>query len=66
MTVTLELPAELSQFSLPDGVQARLRDLLDRQDSGKNLSKAETKEAEGLVELAESLTLLKLRATPSS
>ena len=36
--------------------------LLDRQDSGKKLTNAERKEAEGLVELAEMLSLLKLKA----
>jgi hypothetical protein len=41
MIETIEIPAELAQFRLPDGLQARL---------------------EGLVELAEFLSLLQLRA----
>jgi hypothetical protein len=36
--------------------------LLDQQDAGKPLSVQERREAEGLVELAEFLSLLKLRA----
>ena len=39
-----------------------MKHLLDLQDSGKPLSAAERGEAEGLVELAEFLSLLKLRA----
>jgi hypothetical protein len=39
-----------------------LQFLLDQQDSGIVLSTAERLEAEGLVELAEFLSLLKLRA----
>jgi len=64
MTLTLEvdLPDELSQFRLPAAVNARLQSLLDRQDSGQPLSAAERAEAEGLVSLAEFLTLLRLRA----
>jgi hypothetical protein len=37
--------------------------LLDRQDQGTPLNAAERKEAEGLVELAEMLSLLRLRAS---
>lgn len=64
MTLTLEvdLPDELSRFRLPAAVEARLQSLLDRQDSGHPLSAAERAEAEGLVNLAEFLTLLRLRA----
>ena len=64
MTLTLEvdLPEELSRFRLPAAVNARLQALLDRQDSGQPLSEAERAEAEGLVSLAEFLTLLRLRA----
>jgi len=39
--------------------------LLDRQEQGTGLTKAERGEAEGLVDLAESLTLLMLRASRS-
>jgi hypothetical protein len=64
MTHTLEvdLPGDLARFKLPEAVAARLQTLLDRQDSGQSLTKQEREEAEGLVNLAEFLTLLRLRA----
>jgi hypothetical protein len=63
-TIALELliPDDMAGFRLPPGVDERLTLLLDRQDGGRRLSKAERQEAEGLVELAEMLTLLRLRA----
>jgi hypothetical protein len=64
MTLTLEvdLPDDLARFRLPEAVVARLQTLLDRQDSGQFLTAQEREEAEGLVDLAEFLTLLRLRA----
>lgn len=64
MTLTLEvdLPGDLARFRLPEAVAARLQTLLDRQDSGQPLTAQEREEAEGLVDLAEFLTLLRLRA----
>jgi hypothetical protein len=64
MTLTLEvdLPADLARFRLPEAVAAWLQTLLDRQDSGQALTIQERDEAEGLVNLAEFLTLLRLRA----
>jgi hypothetical protein len=64
MTVTLEveLPADLDRFRLPEAVAARLQSLLDRQESGQPLTAQERQEAEGLVNLAELLTLLRLHA----
>ncbi len=60
--VEIEMPATLSQFKLPPGVNQRLQQLLDRQDGGERLSDDERREAEGLVDLAEFLSLLKLRS----
>ena len=60
--VEMELPEELAAFRLPEGVHRRLQDLLDRQDSGTPLTAAEREEAEGLVDLAEFLTLIRMRA----
>ncbi len=60
--VKLELPEDLNRFSLPRGVDERLQDLLDRQDQGLQLSPEERREAEGLVDLAEFLSLLRLRS----
>ncbi len=62
MLNTIELPINLVKFELPQAVQARLQFLLDRQDAGDELSSAEKEEAVGLVELAEFLSLLHLRA----
>ncbi len=58
----IEVPEDLSRFELPGGVNDRLRGLLDRQDRGEQLTAQERREAEGLVDPAELLTLLKLRA----
>jgi hypothetical protein len=62
LTIDIDLPGELTRFRLPKAVAARLHTLLDRQDSGQPLTATERDEAEGLVNLAELLTLLRLRA----
>lgn len=51
-----------NEFKLPPGVNERLHELLDRQDQGTELTPAERTEAEGLVNLAEMLSLQRLRA----
>jgi ABC-type transporter Mla MlaB component len=58
----LMIESELAQFELPPAVQQRLQTLLDRQDQGIDLTSSEREEAEGLVELAEFLALLKVRS----
>ncbi len=60
--IELEMPESLSGFRLPSGDHDRLHSLLDRQDRGETLSGEERREAEGLVDLGEMLSLLKLRA----
>lgn len=62
LTLDVELPDDLARFRLPGAVAARLQALLDRQDSDQPLTRPEREEAEGLVNLAEFLTLLRLRA----
>jgi hypothetical protein len=62
----IEIPDDLARFRLPAGVQERLHVLLDKQDSGQFLTDAEQREAEGLVHLADLLSLLRLRAERSS
>jgi hypothetical protein len=62
VSIELEMPDDLARFRLPGGVNARLQELLDKQDRGVCLSAAERQEAEGLVDLAEFLSLLRLRA----
>ena len=58
----LEMPDDLARLRLPEGVQQRLTGLLDRQDADIALTEAERHEVEGLVDLAELLSLLRLRA----
>ena len=62
MPEIVEIPVELTYFQLPEAVQKRLQFLVDRQDTGEELTQAERREAEGLVELAEFLSLLRLRS----
>ncbi|MBY0493302.1 MAG: hypothetical protein K2Y23_03720 [Cyanobacteria bacterium] len=62
MHVEIDVPDDLARFRLPPGVQQRLQTLLDKQDQGSPLSNDEREEAEGLVNLSEFLTLLRLRA----
>ena len=66
VTIELEIPDDLAHFRLPPGVQDRLQALLDRQDKVGTLTMAERQEAEGLVNLAELLSLLRLRAERAS
>lgn len=66
ISIEVPVPAALLGFKLPAGVQRRLTALLDRQDSGTPLTSAERREAEGLVEMAEFLSLLKLRSKRST
>ena len=47
VAIELEVPDDLARFRLPPGVNTRLQGLLDRQDSGKRLTAAERKEAQG-------------------
>ncbi len=62
LTIDLDLPDDLQRLRLPAAVAARLQSLLDSQDAGRPLSDAERAEAEGLADLAELLTLLRLRS----
>ena len=63
--VELEVPTDLDRLRLPQGVNDRLQELLDRQDRGEALTAAERAEAEGLVVLSELLALLRLRTQRS-
>jgi hypothetical protein len=58
----VEVPGDLARFRLPAGVQQRRQELLDRQDAGNALTAEEKSKAEGLVEVADLLSLLRLRA----
>ena len=57
----IDVHEDLARFRLPAGVQQRLQALLDKQDEGHALTVPEQAEAEGLVNLAELLSLLRLR-----
>lgn len=61
VAVKFQMPEDMADFRLPAGVNARLQLLLDKQDRGERLSAAERAEAEGLVNLAEFLTILRMR-----
>jgi hypothetical protein len=61
--IEVEMPDDLARFRLPASVQRRLRHLLDIQDQGQRLSKSERQEAEAMVNMADLLTLLKLRSS---
>ncbi len=59
----LDLPEDMAGLVLPEGVDRRLHSLLDKQDRGEPLTEDEVVEAEGLVNLAELLSLIRLRAS---
>lgn len=58
----VQMPGDLAKFRLPKGVQKRLHDLLDKQDQGDRLTPAEKREGEGLADLNDLLSLLRLRS----
>lgn len=58
----IDVPDTLERLRLPVGVGDRLTALLDRQDDVGELTPDERREAEGLSDLAELLSLLRLRA----
>jgi hypothetical protein len=59
----VELPEDMAGLMLPEGVERRLHALLDKQDRGDALTDDESAEAEGLVNLADLLSLIRLRAS---
>ncbi len=61
VVVEVELPRDLRQFRFPKALDRRLTALLDKQDRGEKLTRAERKEAEGLVDVSLTLSLIKLR-----
>ena len=60
--VQLDLPKDWRTFRMPRGLQARLQELLDRQDREGKLSRSERREAEALAELVDLLALMRLRS----
>jgi hypothetical protein len=62
MILELEVPESVASLRLPQAVNARLQQLLDQQDHEGAISDKEREEAEGLVDLADFLSLLRIRA----
>lgn len=62
LSVKVEIPVPPRQIRLPKGVDDRLQRLLDKQDRGEKLTAAEKREADGLVELAEMLSLMRVKS----
>lgn len=62
IVVELNLPGDLGRLHMPPALHARLQDLLDRQDRDGKLPARERREALALTQLADLLTLMKLRA----
>jgi hypothetical protein len=58
----VEMPDDLDRLRLPQGVERRLHELLDKQDAGQLLTDDERREAEGLADLNDFLSLLRLRS----
>lgn len=60
--IELDLPNDWKEFKLPPALDARLQSLSDKQDETGKLSRPERQEAKAIAELANMLSLLKLRA----
>ena len=60
--VELDLPKDWQQFRLPPALHDRLQELLDRQDDSGKLLPRERREAQALTQLADMLSLMRLRA----
>ena len=58
----IEMPTGWETVRLPTGVHHRLQELLNRQDAGQSLTPVEAEEAQGLVDLAEWMSLVCLRS----
>jgi hypothetical protein len=61
VSVKLDVPKDWRRFKLPPALNARLQELLDRQDREGKLSIAERREAKALAQLVDMLSLMKLR-----
>ena len=61
----MSLPGDMAGLRFPAGVDRRLLSLLDKQDRGEPLTEEELAEAAGLVDLAELVSVLRLRPRSS-
>ncbi len=66
VVVELQLPGDIGRLSMPPALHARLQYLLDLQDRNGKLSGMERREARALTEMADLMTLMKLRARRAS
>jgi hypothetical protein len=60
--VESDLPKDWRRFRMPSALHARLQDLLDKQDREGKLSPRERREAQGLTELVDMLSVMRVRA----
>jgi hypothetical protein len=60
--VTVSMPSRLASLRFPKALDERLHHLLDEQNRQGRLSAAERREAEALVSIATTLSILKLGA----
>ena len=60
--LTVPMPANLARLRFPKALEDRLHFLLDEQGRRGRLTAAEKKEAEGLAQMASTLSILKLGA----
>ena len=60
--LTVPMPAHLARLRFPKALDDRLHFLLDEQGRKGRLTPAEKKEAEGLAQIASTLSILKLGA----
>lgn len=58
----IDWPDDQDRLRLPKAVERRLHQLLDKQDSGQSLTDDERHEAEGLADLNDLISLLRLRS----
>lgn len=60
--LTVPMPANLARLRFPKALDERLHFLLDEQGRRGRLTAAEKKEADGLAQMASTLSILKLGA----
>ena len=64
--LTVHMPTDLAELSLPKALDDRLQHLLDEQGRRGRLTAAEKREAEAIAQIASTLTILKLGAQVQS
>ncbi len=64
--VELTLPRDFRKLRFPRALNRRLQELLEKQSEKGKLTPVEREEAKGLVEMAETITWLRLRAERKS